>query len=82
MRPTPSLQRDRALLDGAGGLRIADPQQVQQPVPVRHAPAVGRALGVALVDGDVVGRVLALEQDGEIEAGGPATDTGGLHANP
>lgn len=71
----------RVFVDGPRGLRVVLPELVEQPTPVRHAPAVGRALGVALVDGDVVGRVLTLQQDGEIQTGGPASDTGDLHAH-
>jgi hypothetical protein len=71
----------RVLVDGLRRLRVVLPELVEQSAPVRDTPAVGRALGVALVDGDVVGRVLTLQQDGEIQTGGPASDTGDLHAH-
>ncbi|WP_435863299.1 peptidoglycan-binding domain-containing protein, partial [Streptomyces prunicolor] len=41
-----------------------------------HAPAVGRTLGVALIDGDVVGRVLTLQQDRASESRPLPTTTG------
>lgn len=50
-----------------GGIVLLQP--VEKAVPVRHAPAVGRALGVALV------------RDGEVRAGGPASDTDDLHVH-
>ncbi|MDQ0579070.1 hypothetical protein QF030_001248 [Streptomyces rishiriensis] len=72
---------DGLLLDRVRRLGVADAESVEEALPVRDTPAVGRALRVALVDGDVVGRILPLEQDREIQAGGPAADTGDLHAH-
>lgn len=54
--------------DGGRGLGVARAQLVEQPGPVRHAPAVRGARGVPLVHGDLMGGVLPLQQDREIEA--------------
>lgn len=64
---------DRVGVEDVGRLRMA---------PARHAPAVSGTLRIAFMDGDVVGRVLPLEQDREIRTGGPAADTGDLHEHP
>jgi hypothetical protein len=69
-------------VEGARRLGVPLVELVEQSAPVRHAPAVGRTLRITFVDGDVVGRVLPLEQDREIQTGGPAADTGDLHAHP
>jgi hypothetical protein len=73
---------DRGLLDRTGRLGVVRVEFVEQSAPVGDAPAVGRALRIALVDRDVVGRVLPFQQDREIQAGGPAADAGDLHTHP
>jgi hypothetical protein len=73
---------DGRLLDRPRRGRVVLLELVEEAAPVRHAPAVGRALGVALVDGDVMGRVPPLEQDGEVQARGPASDADDLHVHP
>ncbi len=70
------------LLDGAGRLRVVFLEPVEQSAPVGDAPAVGGALGVAFVHGDVVGGVLPLQQDRQIQSGGPTADAGDLHTHP
>ena len=73
---------DRVGVEDVRRLGVLLVEPVEQVAPVRHAPAVGGTLRIAFVDGDVVGRVLPLEQDREIQTGGPAADTGDLHAHP
>lgn len=72
----------RGVTDGPRGLGVVLVELVEQSAPVGDAPAVGRARRVALVHGDVVGRILQLHQDREIQAGGPASDTSDLHTHP
>src|SRR6185369_6233019 len=45
-----------------------------------HAPAVGRAGGVLLDDGDLASRVLLLHQQGEVQPGRPAPQDADLHS--
>ena len=61
------------------GLGIGLADVLQGLVGEHHAEAEGVLEPVPLVDGDLVARVVALEQDGEIEAGGPRADDRDFH---
>ena len=54
--------------------------EAQGDVGEDHAPAVGSVFGVSLADGDLVARVVALEQVGEEQAGRPAARDADLHS--
>ena len=61
------------------GLGIGLADVLQRLVGEHHAEAEGVLEPVALVDRHLVARVVALEQDGEVEAGGSRPDDGDLH---
>jgi hypothetical protein len=62
------------------GIRVAE--VAEGLVREDDAEAEGVVGAVALVDGNVVGRVLLLHQQAEVEPGGAAADDGNLHRIP
>ena len=61
------------------GLGVGLADVLQRLVGEHDAEAEGVLEPVPLVHRDLVGRVVALEQDGEVEAGGPRADDRDLH---
>jgi hypothetical protein len=62
--------------DGGGGRGVVGGQALQQVVPEHHPTAVGDAGRVALEHGDLVAGVAPLQQDGQVQPGRAAADTG------
>ena len=69
------------LQDLLGGLGIGLAQRRQRLIGEHHAPAEGVAGAVALQHRDLMGGVLPLHQQGEVQAGGAAADAGDAHVS-
>ena len=70
---------DERAPDRFGALGVAALQVGKRFVGQHHAPAEGVIRAVALDNHDVVTRIAQLHGDGEIEPGGPSTETGNAH---
>ncbi len=73
---------DEPLGDVDEGAVVGLAELAEGPVGEDHAPAVGGAGGILLVDGDLAVGVGPLEQEAGVQAAGAAPEGGDAHAYP